>query len=139
MAKIPNMNQLMKMARNYRVLRKSDQINERNFIQKDIFTQYESSNILLKMIEVFSNQVPHYLIVHAVIHNKQYVSIDLNERAMNVYVNGRKFKPKYVLLDSTTLGARQETDAWLVLEDTYISLDNQFTIGVGVYDKEYIF
>ena len=136
--KLP-LNQLMKMARNYKVLKESDQINKRNFVQKDVFTQYENSNILLKMIEVFSNQAPHYLIVHAVIHNNQYVSIDLNERVMNVYVNGRKFKPKYVLLDSTTLGSRQETDAWLVLEDTHISLDNQFTIGVGVYDKEYIF
>lgn len=132
-------NQLIKMAKNYIVLKELNQINPRVFVQKDIFKEYTSSNFKLKVIETFSNQAPHYLVLHVVIHNMQYSTVELNEKNTNVYVNGQKFKPRYVLFDSTELAARQETDAWLVLENTYISLDNHFTIGVGVYDKEYIF
>ena len=136
--KVP-INQIIKMAQNYRVLRDSGQINPRIFVQKDIFKEYTGPNLKLKVIEAFSNKAPHYLVLHVVIHNIQYTPIELNDKNSNVYVNGERFKPKFVLFDSTKLMARQETDAWLILENTYISLDNQFTMGVGVYDKEYIF
>lgn len=136
--KVP-INQLIKMAQNFDVLKELKQINPRVFVQKDIFKEYISSDLNLKVIEAFSNKAPHYLVLHVVIHNSQNAAIELNEKNTNVYVNGRKFKPGFVLFDSTELAAQQKTDAWLVLENTYISLDNQFTIGVGVYDKEYIF
>lgn len=136
--KVP-INQLIKMAQNYRVLKESNQINPRFFVQKDIFKEYTSPNLRLKVIEAFSNKEPHYLILHVVIHNMEYTDVELNEKNTNVYVNDQKFKPMYVLFDSTKLAARQETGVWLVLENTHISLENQFTIGVGVYDKEYIF
>ncbi len=131
--------QLIKMAQSYRVLKESNQINPRLFVQKDIFREYSSPNLRLKVIEAFSNKEPHYLILHVVIHNMQYTAVELNEKNTNVYVNDQRFKPKYVLFDSIKLAARQETDVWLVLENTHVSLENQFTIGVGVYDKEYIF
>jgi hypothetical protein len=134
-----SINQLIKMAQNYRVLKDSDQINPRLFVQKDIFKEYTSPNLRLKVIEAFANKAPHYIVLHVVIHNMQYTNVELNEKNTNVYVNGQRFKPGFVLFDSTTLTARQETDAWFVLENTYVSLDNQFTIGVGIYDKEYIF
>lgn len=134
-----SLNQLIKMAQNYQTLKEENQINKRIFVQKDIFAQYDNSNIRLKIIEAFSNKTPHYVVLHALIHNKQSVPVELNAKLTNVYVNGQKFKPRYVLFDSPVIGSKQETDVWLVLKDTYISLDNQFVIGVGIYDKEYIF
>ncbi len=137
-AQIP-ITQLVKMAQNYRVLRDSKQINDRIFIQKDIFTQYENPFVKLKVIEAFANKAPHYLVLHFVISNKQLIPINLNEKITSVYVNGQKFQPNYVLFDSERLNAKQETDAWVILEGTHISLNNHFSIGVGVYDKEHIF
>ena len=137
-SKIP-IAQLLKMAQNYQILKGSKQINERLFTQKDLFAQYENPFIKLKVLEAFVNKSPHYLILHFVIHNKQLIPIRLNEKKTNVYVNGQKFKPSYVIYNSDALEPKQEADGWLILEDTYISLNNQFTIGVGVYDKEHIF
>ena len=137
-AKMP-VSQLLKMAQNYHILKDTKQINGKIFTQKDLFTQFENPFIKLKIIESFVNKSPHYLILHFVIHNKQVIPIKLNEQKTNVYVNGQKFRPSYVVFDSGTLESKKETDGWLILEDTYISLNNQFTIGVGVYDKEHIF
>ncbi len=131
--------QLIKMAQNYQLFRDSKQINPRLFVQKDIYKEYVSANLKLSVIEVFSNTTPHYVVLHVLIKNLEKTSIELNEKNTNVYVNGHKFKPNFVLFDSPKLPAKQATDVWLVLEGTHISLDNQFTIGVGIDDKEYIF
>ncbi|MBP9854909.1 MAG: TrbG/VirB9 family P-type conjugative transfer protein [Candidatus Omnitrophica bacterium] len=131
--------QLIKMAQNYRVLKDSKQINPRLFIQKDIFKEYNSPNLRLQVVEVFKNIAPNYLVLHVVIHNMQNTTVEFNEKNTNIYINCQKFKPNFVLFDSTKLEERQKTDVWLVLENTYVSLDNQFSIGAGVYDKEYIF
>ncbi len=130
--------EILKKTQNYTILKESGQLDRRNFIQKDIFAQYDNANVRVDIIEAFANKNPHYLIVHIVVHNKQYTSIKLVEKNTNVYVNGEKFVPAYVVFDAQKLNARQKTDGWLILEDTYVSLDNEFKVGVGIHDKEYI-
>lgn len=131
--------QLVKMAQNYKVLLDSKQINGRIFVEKDIFSKYENPFITLKVLEAYANKAPHYLILHFSVYNKQSIPINLNEKITNVYVNGHKFRPDYVLFDADKLEPKEGASAWAILKGTNISLNNHFSIGVGVYDKEHIF
>ena len=72
--KVP-VNQLIKMAQNYNVLKELKQINPMIFKQKDIYKDYVTPKLNLKIIEVFSNKAPHYLVVHASINNMQFTPI----------------------------------------------------------------
>lgn len=129
---------LLKMAKSYDFFKKNDLINDREFMKKDLFFQCSYPKVRIDVIEAFHNKDPHYLLLHIVIHNVTEKAIDLNERNTNIFINDQKFTPQYVLFDNDQLAASSKTEGWLVMENSFISIDNKFSLAVGVEDEEYV-
>ena len=129
---------LIKMAQNYPALKELGVIDQRNFLQKDLFYLCNHELLTVNVIETFTYKNPHYLLLHIVVRNIGDRPIELNEKNTNVYIHDQKFIPRYVLFDTHKLKIMEKTDGWLILEDTFISTDNHFTFGIGIEDKEYV-
>lgn len=127
---------LLKMARNYPVLKDLGNINKREFEHKDLMYQCKNPKFDVKVLESFVYKNPHHLILHLKVKNVSSREYELNEKTTNVYINGQKFQPQYVAFDETLLKPGFPTDAWLVLAGTYISLENKFTFGIGAEHEE---
>ena len=130
---------LLKMVRNYNALKTMGVINTHHLFQKDIFTSFEKDGIKVEIIEAFTYQKPHYLILHVIIQNLRESSITLSERKTGVYIKDFRIRPDYVFFDGTTVHPQRQIHGWLVLRNTYISGDNPFTIGLGIGENEYVF
>ncbi len=78
------------------------------------------------------------MILHLKVQNISGRFYELNEKNTNVYVNGEKFQPQYVVFDNASLKPGASTEGWLVLADTFVSLDNTFTFGIGAEHEEAI-
>ncbi|MCP4653463.1 MAG: TrbG/VirB9 family P-type conjugative transfer protein [Candidatus Omnitrophica bacterium] len=131
--------ELLKATKNYNVLSEFGAINRHTLTRKNIYRKQENTQYVLKTIEGFTHFNPHYLVVHITVQNKQPQPMKLNGKQTFLYINGKKFRPAYVCFDSDMLGGMKETDGWIVLKNTYVSLDNNFIIGVGIGGKEYVF
>ncbi|MBF0490204.1 MAG: TrbG/VirB9 family P-type conjugative transfer protein [Candidatus Omnitrophica bacterium] len=129
---------VLKMARSYEFFKRNHIINDREFTQKNIFYQCSYPKIKIDVIEAFTNKDPHYLLLHLVVHNLLDETINLREQNTNLYIGRQKFNPQYVLFDSNQLAPLAKTDGWLVLENSYISLENKLSLSLGVEDKEYV-
>jgi hypothetical protein len=127
---------LIKMARNYPVLNDLGNINKRGFAHKDLMYQCSNPKFEVKAIEAFSYKNPHHVILHLKVKNVTDDTYKLTEKNTNVYINGQKFQPQYVAFDDVQLKPGFPTEAWLILVDTFISLDNKFTFGIGVGNAE---
>ena len=131
-----SVDRLIKMARGYPALKEFGDINKRNFLHKDLFYSCKVSGLTVNVIEAFTYTNPHYLILHVVISNVSSNRIELSEKNTAVYIKDHKFTPQYVLFDSQKLDPLAKTDGWLILKDTFISMDNRFTFGIGVNNEE---
>lgn len=131
-----SVSEIIKMARNYQVLNDLGNINKREMIRKDLMYQCRNPKFEVTAIEAFSYKNPHYVMLHLKVKNVGSQAYELNEKNTNVYVNGQKFQPQYVTFDESKLKPGFPTEAWLILADTYISLDNKFTFGIGAGHEE---
>ena len=129
---------VLKMARSYTALKGMGVINGREFIQKDIFNQCSYPNVSIDVIEAFANKDPHYLLFHIVVHNLTGETVSLREENASIFANDQKFIPQYVLFDNDRMTPMSKTDGWLVLENSFVSIDNKFSLSVGVDDEEYL-
>ena len=129
---------VLKMARSYNFYKKNRLINEREFIQKNIFYQCPYQDLSIDVIEAFSNKDPHFLILHIVVHNLTDQILNLNEPSTDILVGNKKFIPQYVLFDSDQLAPSGKTDGWLVLENSYVSINNKFSLSLGAEDTQYV-
>jgi len=129
---------VLKMARSYAGLKSLGVINQREFIQKDIFNQCSYPRVSIDFIEAFANKDPHYLVFHIVVHNLADETLNLKEENASILANDQKFIPQYVLFDNDRLAPSSKTDGWLVLENSFVSIDNKFSLSVGVGDEEYV-
>lgn len=129
---------LIKMARNYIVLNEMGTIDKRNFIQKDLFYACAGDGFEVSVIEAFTHRDPHSLILHIVVSNKGERAISLSEQLTKVYVRDRRFTPRYILFDSHRLAVGDKADGWLILENSFVAMDNHFTFGLGIGDKEHV-
>jgi hypothetical protein len=129
---------LIKMARGYAVLSELGDIDKRNFIQKDLFYPCVHDKLEVNVIEAFTYRDPNYLILHIVVRNAGDFPVGLNEQNTKVYVRERRFTPRYVLFDSSRLKVNEKTDGWLILENTFVAMDNRFTFGIGIGEQEYV-
>ncbi len=135
-ARLP-MGTILKMARSYDFFKRNGLINTREFIQKNIFYECSYPKADIDVIEAFSYKNPHYLLLHIVVHNLTDETLELSEQKTNLFINDKKFTPQYVLFDSDQLAPLKMTDGWLVLEDSFVSIDNKFSLHLGVKDEEY--
>ena len=108
-------------------------------MKKKMAWKQEDSRLKLEVVEGFCYHDPHYLIIHGRVENKSVQPLVLSEQHTVVYVNSRKFKPSWVFFDAAKLAQNQQTDIWLILQGTFISLDNGFCLGIGVNNEEYVF
>ncbi len=129
---------VLKMARSYEFYKKNKIINKHEFIQKNLFYQCSYPNLNIDVIEVFSNKNPNYLLLHIVVHNLTDDTINLIEQKTDILVGDKKFVPQYVLFDSNQLAPSSKTDGWLVLENSFVSIDNKFFLSLGVEDTQYV-
>jgi hypothetical protein len=129
---------LLKMAKNYTELKKLNNYDSRIFTRKDLFYPCVGDGPKVNVIEAFTYQDPHYLILHIVVSNAGNDPVELNEKNTNIYIQSRDLTPHYVLFDAPRLKPGEKTDAWLFLEGTHISMENHFTFGIGMGDKEYV-
>ena len=129
---------VLKMARSYTALKNLGVINQREFVQKEIFNQCLYPNMNIDVVEAFTNKDPHYLLLHIVVNNLGDKRITLNEQNSSIFANDQKFSPQYVLFDNDRLEPSGKTDGWLVLENSFISIDNKFSLSIGVEDEEYV-
>ncbi len=129
---------LLKMAKSYEFLKRNGIINEHEFIQKNLFYQCPYEDLNIDVIEAFSNKDPHYLLLHVVIHNLSDQAVNLVEQKTDILIGDNKFIPQYVLFDSNQLAPLSKTDGWLILDDSFVSIDNKFSLNIGVEDKEYV-
>ncbi len=127
---------LIKIARSYPVLKDLGDINKRDFIHKDLMYRCTNPKFEVKAIEAFSYKNPHHVIFHIKVKNVSNSTYELNEKNTNVYISGQQFQPQYVAFDNPQLKQGLSTEAWLILVDTFISLDNNFTFGIGVGNAE---
>lgn len=127
---------LIKMARNYPVLKDLGNINKRDFAHKDLMYHCNNPRFDVEVIEAFSYKNPHHVILHLNVKNVGGRVYEVNEKNTNVYINRQKFKPQYVAFDDAQLRPGFPTEAWLILVDTFISLDNKFTFGIGGPGRE---
>ena len=127
----------LKMAREYEFLKHHNVINEREFMQKSISSQCSYPKFNINLIEAFSNKDPNYLVLHIRVNNLTDEVFNLIEQSANIQINGQKFIPQYVLFDSDQLFPNNKTDGWLVLENSFVSIDNKFSLTLGVDDEEY--
>lgn len=133
-----SISELLKKARNYSALKELGNINEREFLKKDLLYECHNPRFNVKVLEGFIYKSPHHLILHLKIKNTGSKTYELNERNTNVYIKGQKFQPQYVVLDEANVKPGFSTEAWLILTDTFISLDNTFTFGIGAGNEEAI-
>lgn len=131
--------ELLKTVKNYSALEKLGAIKQNLLTRKLIFTQQENDYLVIKFIEGFIYKKPHNLIIHCLIQNKRPNSITFNEGKTYLYANGKKFRPSVVSFDAQVLAGMKETDVWLIISNSYISLENKFTLGLGLGEKEYVF
>jgi hypothetical protein len=130
---------LIRMARGYDFFQRHNAINTQEFIQKKLSGQCAFENFNVSLIEAFANKDPNYLVLHILVNNSNSDQIlNLEEQNSNILVNGRKFIPQYVLFDRDELYPDKNTDGWLVLENSFISLDNKFSLSFGVGDDTYV-
>lgn len=130
---------LLKIAKNYNALKATGAINNRVFSQKDIFTQSDWEGIRVQLLEVFTWENPHYLILHFDILNLSESSIQLNEKKARVLINGQSFRPHYVLFDTDNVEPDKKVHGWMVLKNTFLAVDNPFALGLGIGGKEHVF
>ena len=131
--------ELIKTARKYDFLKRHKAVNEREFTQKKISSQCSYPKFNVDLIEAFSNKDPNYLVLHILVNNlTDDEFLNLTEKNTDILVNGRKFIPQYVLFDSDNLVPRNTTDGRLVLENTFVSIDNKFSLSLGVNDEQYV-
>ena len=130
--------QVLKIAKAYDFFKRLGAINEREFVRKNLFYQCAYQNLNIDVIEVFSNKDPNYLVLHIVVHNLGVGEINLTEQDTNILINDQKFTPQYVIFDSNKLASMDKTDGWLILENSFVSIDNKFSLAVGVEDEEYV-
>ncbi len=123
--------ELLKMAKNYSVLKQFGNINDREFIHKDLFYECHNPRLDVKVLEAFTYKSPHYLILHLKIRNATGDFHELNEQNTHVYIQGQKFAPQYIVFENPMLKPGFVSHAWLVLANSFISLDNKFTFGIG--------
>ncbi len=133
-----SVSRLLKIGRNYNVLKKAGAINKHNVFRKGIFKQYSDDKVKVDLIEAFTHKNPQYLIFHMVIHSKDDKLLKLSESATNIYVKGQKLNLKYIIFDNHALRKGEETDGWLILKDTYVSMDNDFSLGLGIWREEHV-
>jgi hypothetical protein len=130
---------LIKIARDYEYLKTHNAINGRIFANKRISHLCSYPEFKVKLIEVFSNDDPNYVLLHFTVSNEtadQY--LNLAEQKTDILVNDRQFVPQYVLFDNDELFPNDTTDGWVVLENSYVSIDNNFSLRLGVGDQEYV-
>ncbi len=133
-----SLDKFLKMAREYDFLKHHGVINEREFMQRRISSQCSYSKFNIDLIEAFSNKDPNYLVLHILVSNLTDEVFILSEQNTSILINGQKFIPQYVLFDSEQLFPNKKTDGWLVLENSFVSIDNKFFLNLGVDDDEYI-
>ena len=132
-----SLEKFLKMAREYEFLKHHNVINERKFMQKSISSQCSYPKFNINLIEAFSNKDPNYLVLHIRVNNLTDEVFNLIEQSANILIKGQKFIPQYVLFDSDQLFPNNKTDGWLVLENSFVSIDNKFSLTLGVDDEEY--
>ncbi len=130
-----DIDELLKLARNYPVLKNFRAINDRRFIQKDLFYSYTYPKLKIDFIEGFINKLPNYVILHVVIHNTTDHPLTLVEKNTHLLIGQKEFTPQYILFDTNKVKANSQTNGWLVLEDSYISMDNKFECQIGIKDN----
>ncbi len=130
--------EILKIAKGYEAFKSLGVISERDFTQKNIFSQCLYPKISIDIIEAFNKKNPHYLLLHIVVRNLSENAINLKEGSSNIFINEQKFTPRYVLFDEDKLAPSAKTDGWLVLENSFISIDNKFSLSIGVEDEEYV-
>ena len=133
-----SMGTVLKMARSYDFFKRNKVINDREFIQKNLSYQCSYPKVDIDVVEAFANQDPHYLILHVIVHNVTDELVNLTEQNTSILINNDKFVPQYVLFDDDRLSPRTKTDGWLVLENSFVSIDNTFALGLGVEDEQYV-
>jgi len=131
------LDKILKMARSYGFLRRNHLVDDREFVRKKLSYRCSYPIADIDVIEAFSNRNPNYLILHILVHNQSDGDINLSEQNTNISIGDKKFNPQYVLFDSDQLAPSNQTDGWLVLGDSYISIDNKFSISVGIGDENY--
>lgn len=130
---------LLKMAREYEFLKSHNAINDREFLQKKITAQCSYPDFDVNLIEAFSNKDPNYLVLHILVSNTTNDNVlNLTEQNTNISINGHKFTPQYVLFDEDDLFPNNNTDGWIVFENSFVSIDNKFSLSLGVGDQEYV-
>ena len=132
------LDKILKMARSYGFLRRNHLIDDREFLRRKL--SFECSYPIgdIDVVEAFSNRKPNYLILHILVHNQCQDVINLNEQNTFIFLGKKKLTPQYVLFDSDQLAPSAQTDGWLVLQDSYISIDNKFSISLGIGDENYV-
>ena len=78
------------------------------------------------------------MILHIVVHNLTDQILNLDESKTDILVGDKKFIPQYVLFDNDQLAPSGKTDGWLVLENSYVSIDNKFSLSLGAEDTQYV-
>ncbi len=133
-----SMGTVLKMARSYDFFKRFGLINPREFIQKELFYQCSYPQVNIDVIEAFSHKDPHYLLLHIAVHNLTDETVNLTEQKTDILVNDEKFIPQYVLFDNNQLAASSKTDGWLILENSFVSIDNKLSLTLGVEDRDYV-
>ena len=128
----------LKMAREYGFLKTHHAINEREFTQRRISSKCSYLKFNVDLVEAFSNKNPNYLVLHILVSNLTDEVLNLMEQNTNIIVNGRKFIPQYILFDTDELFPNKNTDGWLVLENSFVSIDNKFSLSLEVEDEDYV-
>ena len=117
---------VLKEAKAYATLKNIGAINQRQLKHQDLFYSNTSQNLKVDFVEGFGHKNPNYLILHIIVHNTSSRSLTLVEKDTHLFVHKHKFTPQYILFNSSVLGPGKQTDGWLVLEDTYVSVENRF-------------
>jgi len=129
-----SLDEVLYLAKNYSELKDLRAVNQRKLIQKDLYYSYAYPRVKVDFLESFINKKPDYLIIHIVIHNITNLPFMLDEKNTSIVIHDQKFNPQYILFDKHMLKSNGQTDGWLVLENTYISMDNKFECKIGIED-----
>lgn len=130
---------LLKIVRNYNAHKMMGAVTPKFLFQKDIFIQSERDGIKVRLLEAFTWKTPHYIVLHFDILNHSGLRIKLKEETTSVYIQGRRFTPDYVIFDTNDIGTGEKTHGWIVLKNTFLSVDNPFAIGLNMGGNEYVF
>jgi hypothetical protein len=126
---------ILKLARNYSVLKDLRAVNDRILLHKDLFYSYTYHKFKVDIIEGFINRLPNYLIVHIIIHNMTDYPLILVEKNTHLLIGQQSFTPQYILFDTNKVKVNGQTNGWLVFEDSYISMDNKFECQISIKDN----